>query len=242
MFNRSRTFKYLLLIGLLPLAIPAARAVARSNSIPFSDARLKIEYNATDGDAGLQIFADAEPWRQIGVANPAGREVFEAEAEDVIQNYGLTELFSESSEPPFVEFPFEKFKELFPEGKYTFTGQTIDGREMRSTFRLSHRVPDGPRMVSPANDSEISRDSLVVDWDPVTKPAGIDIVGYQVLVVAEEPLSAGGNRTFDATLDATVTRLPIPAEFLTTGDYKAEVLAIDAGGNQTLTEHAFSIT
>lgn len=78
---------------------------------------MKIEYNATDGDAGLQVFLDAPAWREISITNPAGRKVVEVEAAEVIRDYGLTELFSESSEPPFTEFPFSEFKRLFPEGR-----------------------------------------------------------------------------------------------------------------------------
>ncbi len=70
----------------------AGGATAESSTtrapIPFSDARLKIELNATDGDAGLQVFLDAEPWRQITITNPAGEEVVEVDADEVIRNYG----------------------------------------------------------------------------------------------------------------------------------------------------------
>ena len=38
-------------------------------------------------------------------------------------------------------------------------------------------------------------------WEPVTEPAGIEIEGYQVLVVQEEPVL----RTFSADLPATAT-------------------------------------
>jgi hypothetical protein len=34
---------------------------------------------------------------------------------------------------------------------------------------------------------------------------------------------------------------PVPEAFLLPGDYKVEVLAIAAGGNQTLTEVAFTV-
>ena len=40
---------------------------------PFDDARLEIEYNATDGDAGFQVFADAEEWKQFEIFRPDGR-------------------------------------------------------------------------------------------------------------------------------------------------------------------------
>jgi hypothetical protein len=42
-------------------------------------------------------------------------------------------------------------------------------------------------------------------------------------------------------LPGTTTQLPIPAQFLTPGSYKAEVLAVEESGNQTLTEVAFTI-
>ena len=154
-------------------------------------------------------------------------------------DFGLTELFSESSEPPFEEFPLEQFKELFPEGTYTFRGTTIDGTPITASATLTHTFPDGPRIVSPAADSRVRPDRVVIEWTPVTTPAGIDIAGYQVLVVQEEP----GLRVFSADLPATATSLSVPAEFLQPRtDYKVEVLAIEAGGNQTLTELTFRTT
>ena len=66
------------------------------------------------------------------------------------EDFGLTELFSESSEPPFEEFPLEQFKELFPEGTYTFRGSAIDGTPITASATLTHNFPDGPRIVSPS--------------------------------------------------------------------------------------------
>ncbi len=221
---------------------PTARAQGSAQStIPFPDARLKIEYNATDGDAGLQVFLDAAAWREISITNPAGRTLLDVEAREVIRDYGLTELFAESSEPPFTEFPFSEFKRLFPEGRYTFQGLTVEGQRLRSTFVLSHDVPDGPTIVSPRRGASLARDELVVQWLPVASPAGIDVVAYQVLVVADEPALGNPTRVLEAMLPGTATRLPVPAEFLVPGMYKTEVLAIEASGNQTLTEVEFGI-
>jgi hypothetical protein len=233
----------LALAGLVSAVAPdwAAARNHRPPTIPFPDARLKIEYNATDGDAGLQVFLDADPWREISITNPSGDELLDVEAAEVIRDYGLTELFSESSEPPFDEFPFEEFKQLFPEGVYTFRGRTIEGERLQSTFTLTHDVPDGPHITSPVEDSTVAPDDLVVEWQPVTTPAGIDVVAYQVLVVADEPSLGNPTRVFDVMLPADATRLPIPAEFLVAGAYKTEVLAIERTGNQTLTEVAFTI-
>ena len=209
--------------------------------MPFGDARLKIEFNATDGDAGLQIFVDAEPWRNVTITNPQGREVARFKAEDVIRNFGLTELFSESSEPPFVEFPFEQFKQLFPQGRYTFSGTTIEGQQLQSVFRFTHKVPDAPNIVTPLDESVVARDQLVVSWEPVTTPQRVKVAAYQVLVVADAPAKGNPTRVLDVMLTADTTRFPVPAEFLLPGAYKTEVLAIENGGNQTLSEVAFTI-
>lgn len=226
----------LLAVASVPVAIRLDSAEAGPKVMQFPDARLKIEVNGTDGDAGLQVFLDGPAWRVVTIRDPHGREVLEVEVGSVIHNYGLTELFSESSEPPFEEFPFEQFKLLFPEGKYTFRGTTIDGVRLVGTAMLSHRVPDTPVIIAPVDGSEVSPDGLVVRWEPTTTPQGIKIAGYQVLVVAENPL-----RVFSADLPASATSVPVPAEFLEPGEYKAEVLAVEVNGNQTLAEVVFMV-
>ena len=234
--RRRRLLLALLLLLALTASLPAATAGAKVKTMPFSDARLKIEVNATDGDAGLQVFLDGEPWKVVSLYSPSGRRLVEITAKGPLKNYGLTELFSESSEPSFDVFPFEEFKKLFPEGVYTFRGKTIDGKHLLSTARLTHDVPDGPRIVRPRNDTEVPRDHVVVAWEPVQTP-GVDIVGYQVVVTREDPL-----RVLSVDLSARARRLPVPAEFLQRGiEYKAEVLAIEASGNQTLNEIAFTV-
>ena len=227
----------LLALGIAGTTTFAVKAAdAGSQPVPFSDARLKIELNSTDGDAGLQVFIDGPPWREVVIRDPQGREVVDFAAGDRIENYGLTELFSESSEPPFTEFPFAEFKKLFPEGRYSFSGRTIHGQRMTGSAILSHRVPDGPVINEPQDGVSVAANALVVRWQPVTTPAGVSIAGYQVIVIAKSP-----KRTFSADLPATATSLPIPSGFLVPGGYLVEVLAIDANGNQTLTLHAFTV-
>ena len=221
--------------------VAASTRATKPNEVPFDDARLKIEYNATDGDAGLQFFIDAEAWRNVSVTNPRGRKILDVDAATVIRNYGLSELFSESSEPPFDEFPFADFKKLFPEGVYTFRGEDIDGQRLKSTFTLTHHIPDGPRITSPDDEATLPADGVTIRWQPVTTPAGIDIVAYEVLVVADESGLGTAERTVDVTLPATATHMEVPPQFLTPGDYKTEVLAIERSGNQTLTEVAFTV-
>src|SRR5215207_10051127 len=154
-----------------------------------------------------------------------------------VKRYGLTELFSESSEPPFERFPLSRFKQLFPAGRYRFAGTTIEGRRLVGAARLSHDIPDGPEITSPAAGASIPRDGLLAAWKPVAERGGIDITGYRAIVEREDPL-----RVFSADLPASVTAVTIPREYLEPGtDYKLEVQAIEASGNQTLTEVEFSV-
>lgn len=206
-------------------------------AVPFKEATLIVEINATDGDAGLQIFLDHDTWRSISISRPDGTRILDVETREDLRDYGLTELFSESSEPPFTEFPLDEFRKLFPEGDYQFRGETIDGKKMQSTVPLSHAFPEGPEILSPEEESTVSSENLVVRWNPVTEPAGVEIVAYQVVVVTE----AEPSRVLEADLPATANEMTVPAEFLEPGtEFKVEVLAIEASGNQTLSEITFS--
>ena len=70
-------------------------------------------------------------------------------------------------------------------------------------------------------------------------PAGSEIVAYQVIVT--QLLDALPKRTFSVHVPASVTSVTVPSEFLQAGaDYEFEVLAIEAGGNQTITSSTFS--
>ena len=122
MRRRILTFGLPVLLALPVVYLGTAGAGAKP--VEFSDARLKVEINATDGDAGLQIFLDGEAWNEVELFDPMGTAVLDVDVTGRAEDFGLTELFSESSEPPFEEFPLAQFKELFPEGSYTFRGST----------------------------------------------------------------------------------------------------------------------
>jgi hypothetical protein len=230
-----------LLLGGVAAAAPLA-AIASSSSPPaapvrLADATMIVEVNATDGDAGLQVFLDGEPWRLMTVSAPDGRKVLDVESKGRLKRFGLTELFSESSEPPFAQQPLRRFLRRFPAGTYRFAGRTIDGRRLVGRARLSHDIPGGPQIVSPQAGSTLPRDRVVASWRPVPEGGGIDIAGYRAIVEREDPL-----RVFSADLPASATSVTVPAEFLEPGtDYKLEVQAIEESGNQTLTELEFRV-
>ena len=53
-----------LLIGVSAVYLGTA-AGSDPKPVEFADARLIVEINATDGDAGLQIFLDGEAWNTM---------------------------------------------------------------------------------------------------------------------------------------------------------------------------------
>ena len=102
----------------------------------LDEAEIFIEINDTDGDAGIQIFLDAEGWKRMKVFGPDGRRVLRVAATRGVGMQGITELFLESAEPSFDEQSLEEFMALFPEGTYTFSGKTTEGEPCFATHNL----------------------------------------------------------------------------------------------------------
>jgi len=211
---------------------PAGRA---AKPIHLEEATMIIEVNATDGDAGLQVFLDGEAWRSMTITDPNGRRILDVGPRGRLGRLGLTELFSESEEPTFTELPLAKFKRKFPEGRYRFVGRTADGRKLVGSARFSHDTPPGPKITSPPEGGVVAPDAAVASWDAVPDSGGIEIAGYRAIVERENPL-----RTFQVELPASAHSVTIPAEYLEPDTkYKLEVQAIERSGNQTISELEF---
>jgi hypothetical protein len=196
----------------------------------LSRAELIVEINETDGDAGLQVSLDGDAWRSVTIHRPDGSEILQYGTWSDVRRFGMTELFSESSEPPFTRFPLDEFRALFPEGEYRLVGRSVKGVRTVTTATLSHAFPAAPEIVRPHDGATVSSDGLTIRWKPTDQPAGVDVVGYEVTFEREDPL-----RIFSADLPADARRIRIPAVYLEPGvEYSAEVLAIDASGNRTL--------
>ena len=228
----------LALVGLGGTALGHDQASeAAGKPIPLAAATLIIEVNGTAGDAGLQFFLDGEPWNSMTISDPNGNVVVDVDAEGRLKNWGLTELFSESNEPPFTEVPLAEFKARFPEGKYTFVGETIEGEKLVGTARLSHDIPDGPEITSPADGAKVNRVGVVAGWMAPPEPPGIDIVGYRVIATQEDPL-----RVYQVELPASARSAPIPAVFLQSDtEYELEIQAIEESGNWTFSTSTFFV-
>ncbi|MGH9464056.1 MAG: fibronectin type III domain-containing protein [Thermoanaerobaculia bacterium] len=204
-------------------------------AVRLDESRIIIELNSTDQDVGIQIFLDGEHWKRLKVFDPDGNKIFDVKGKGSVGALGVTELFMESEEPSLEDLPLDDFLALFPEGKYRFVGRTVDGRELKGTARFTHAIPEGPFLVQPAEGAVVDPDNTVVEWQAVADPPGSEIVGYQVIVEREDEV-----RVIDIKLSADITSVTIPPEFMEPGtEYKFEVLAIEDGGNQTISERAF---
>ena len=225
---------FLVAVFALILGAAAPEAWAKKKVIPFAITKIFIEYNSTANDAGFHIFLDAEDWQEVEIVNPNGRTIFEVEGKRGFGNLGMTELFFEGAEPSLDDVPVDELLALFPEGQYKFFGKTVEGKRLVSTATLTHAVPAGPNVFAKVGFG----DTLVISWEAVTDPAEgfpdipIVIVGYQVIVGA-----------FQVTVPASTTRVKVSPQFvasLAPGEHTFEVLAIEAGGNQTITEGSFT--
>lgn len=200
----------------------------------FSESRIYIEYNQTANDLGYHVSLDGEDWKRLKIVNPLGKKIFEVVGFAAYRQLGMTELFFEGAEPNLGDFPLDDLLALFPEGEYDFEGLTVDDVEIDGEAILSHAVPNGPGNVKARLGAN---NSLVISWNAVTTvPEGfpdrpISIAGYQLIV-----------NSFQVTVPANVRSVTVPKEFvrsLPSGEIPFEVLAIDASGNQSITESSF---
>jgi hypothetical protein len=236
---------------LVPVALISAAAVyAGSGSTaapPLKDAKLNIEHNATDKDTGFQGFIDSEGWRRLDVRGPQG-QVLAFEGRGSLAKLGVTELFFETVEPTNADTPLDEMLAKLPEGNYTISGPSQENGKSAGrtsgTASLTHDIPAGPKLVSPAGRSVPVR-GAVARWQPVTKTITgepVKIIAYQLIIekdVAPHPHMIG-KFGLSMYLKPSVTSIAVPNGFLEPGTkYKWEVLAIERSGNQTLSSGEF---
>jgi hypothetical protein len=228
------TIPFFLVALVFSLLAIASRAFA--DEIPLEAAKIIIEFNSTAEDVGVQAFLDGEPWKTMEITSPDGRKIYSVKGKGNVKKLGSTELFFESEEPALADLPLPDFLELFPEGTYEFRGKSAEGKdELVGSATFTHNIPDGPVIVSPQG-GVVNPNNVVIDWNAVTTPSGIQIVQYQVIVEGGNP-----QREFSIFLPAALTSVAVPSEFFEPGtSYKFEILAIEVGGNQTITEGTFS--
>ncbi|MGH9877522.1 MAG: hypothetical protein ACRD5H_07775 [Nitrososphaerales archaeon] len=220
-----------------------------ANVIPLKEAKLNIEHNAKDNDTGFQGFIDSEGWNWITLTGPDGK-VLKFEGKKKLGKLGLTELFFETVEPANADVPIAEILKTLPAGNYVFKGSAIEVGEKQGTTigtaLLTHDIPEGPDLLTPAEDEVVPVEDLLVSWTSVDKTidgSAVKIISYQLIIEKDETPHPHmiGKMGLSMYLLATVTEITIPKEFLEPGThYKWEVLAIEESGNQTLTSSQFS--
>lgn len=245
---KTKTLSILALLVILISACsqPSASTEAVAGEvIPLKDAKLNIEHNATDNDTGFQGFVDSEGWKNLTVTGPDGA-VLTITGQGSLGDLGLTELFFETVEPANVDVSIQDMLAKLPEGNYAIAGPAIDGGQTSGTAWLTHNIPAGPVLVSPAEGVVVSAsEALVVSWSPVTTTiagANVTIISYQLIIEKDAPPHPHmiGKIGLSMYLPASVTTITIPAEFFEPGTtYNWEVLAIEESGNQTLSSSTF---
>ena len=249
MKRASSVLMLLFVLAFLLAACATERARgARGSVTPLKEAKLNIEHNATDHDTGFQGFIDSEGWQRLDVKGPAGT-VLSFKAKGELGELGLTELFFESVEPANADVPIDEVLATLPEANYTVAGRAMEDAESAGrtsgTAWLSHTIPAGPELLSPAEGSTVPVTGVVASWLPVTQTItgqDVTIIAYQLIIekdVEPHPHMIG-KFGLSMYLAPTVTSLTLPDGFLEPGTvYKWEVLAIEESGNQTLSSGTF---
>lgn len=231
---------------LLPLA-SLASLTARADTAT-KQAKIIIEHNATASDTGFQMFVDADGWEKMQVNGPGG-QVAEFQSRGAMNDLGITELFLETVEPENAKVPLAETLKRMPEGDYEFIGVSskMGGSKGQVTGKatLSHRIPGGVTLLEPREGSVIPLANTRLSWQHPGKPVngtGLKLIAYELIVEKDEDpdLHMIGKRGLSMILPATTTGIDISVEFFEPAtQYKWEVLAIEAGGNQTLQSGSF---
>lgn len=236
-------------LAVLALASPA---IADCENLPnpvteFEDARLIIEYNATDQDIGVHGEFDANSWSELCLYDPSGTLILRVVPDGRLGELSLAQMFLESREPNVTEWDFDALKAAFAEGEYLARGRTHDGRGIAKSARFTTVVPVMPEIVAPAVAEDETMEvpgipvaDLTVAWKPVSASLdgrAIEIVSYQ-LIVTDDNFEAGdafSRPIFSVHLAADATSFVVPAAFFAPATlYEIEVLAIEDSGNQTI--------
>ncbi len=221
----------------------------------WSELRTLVEINATDGDAGFQVFLDGDAWVKAKIRDPNGKKIYSVKGKGSVAAQGLTENFFESAEPSCVDDPLDAFLARFPEGAYRFTGKSTENEIFEGEAILTHALPAVPVALDastmgpnttvswkwPSDDTAPAGDPDAApslgncpfpgDADPALEPDILDLetelFGFQVIVGREapEPLVE-----LVVELAAGARNVVIPQGFIGPNAlYKWEVIAIGAG-------------
>ena len=212
-------------LGLAALLAPPAFARDQP-CLEFSELRMTLERNATDGDTEVVLFAQGQDdgLKRLVIRAPNGRRVARLKGDE--RGIGIREFLLESAEPPDLDAVLASF----PEGTYTFDGTTVKGRCLRGTADLSHQIAPATTLLSPSEDEVVPIDQVTLRWKAID--------GAERYVVELNNETAGSEWTFEVF--PPTTQVSIPAHFLQrNAEYQFVVGVKTVSGNVTFVELTF---
>jgi hypothetical protein len=245
--------------------------VASAEAGEFSKFEPIVEINASDGDIGFHVLLDGEGWKLAQIYDSDWDKIFRAQGTDDFEEQGVTELFMESAEPLCWEDPeadpdeeivtLEEFVERFEAGVYHARGKTIDNEPLTAEGELTHNLPAAP-VTGVEIEFEDDDMEVEINWEVGTDlgncefpeglipdPASVEVVLWEVAIEPDPDQVPEGMDAGKLTLQlpGEVFEVEVPEEFieawLAAGvtQFKFEVGAREASGNQTFTEDTFEI-
>jgi hypothetical protein len=171
----------------------------------MTQAKVLIEHNSTDEDTGFQAFADGDPWSELTITGPDDVVIGTFNPRGSLADFGLTELFYETSEPENAEVPIADVLMRLPEGTYTFTGTMIDleGNDVNIVgYQVIVEEPATESMYPQGFAWQVYSIYLPADATETTIPAEFMRSGsdykYEVLAIEES-----GNQTLSSAAFTT---------------------------------------
>lgn len=194
--------------------------------IPFDEAKIFVEYNASDGDAEIVVDVDADVGlERFVVLNPNGRTVLDLRSKQT-QDLGIRKIALETPEPSLADV-----LAAYPEGGYWFFGRSTDGQILFSSVSLSHSLPQAPAITFPLDGAIGVPTSGAVTWT-----AGPDAASFFFELESDD---AGVD--LKANLAGNATSFGFPAGFLVPDtEFQVGVGARADNGNLTVVEHTFT--
>jgi hypothetical protein len=174
----TRNITGLFVVAVTGAALAALGAASSSPlaSIPFDEARIFVEHNATDDDAEVVIDIDAEVGlERLTLVAPDGAEVLNLRAEHL--GLGLRKFALETPEPSL-----HAVLSAYPPGEYRFYGRSVDGQFLFSTASLSHALPEAPDLIYPlAGSTDVPTSGASAIWT-----AGSDAASFFLEIESDD--------------------------------------------------------
>jgi hypothetical protein len=201
----------------------------RHRYTPFEVATIAVERNDTDDDTEIVIAVKGgdEGLKHLAIWTPDGRKVVALSSADPTV-MGLREFAFESPEPEG-----SQILAAYPQGRYTFVGESVIGERFLGHARLSHQLPAAVVILHPQQDAEVGTDSLTVQWSQVP--------GVREYIVEFENESAEPQQVLRVNVPSSQTSFTVPTSMLVSGaDYQVGVASVAPSGNVVFSEVTFA--